>query len=214
MLEINLLPPELKKNSKVFFEIPKVKLVPILIWAAAVLLILEVMIGGFAFIQKRRIDGLVSSWQGLMPLKKKADFLREDTRALEAKVSSFDRLAVRRFEWARKLNGLSDSITQGVWLTSLSIEKKDAELNRAPLNSQMPQKPRQKRWLLLNGRAVSLRGDETELVAKFIKSLKGNEAFFESFDDIELTSSKRESMGAVEVMGFTLKCYFKDNVEF
>lgn len=194
MLEINLLPPEAKKG-KILFGLPKIKMVVLFIWIGAFLLASEVVIGGFALFQKHRIERLVVVWQELMPLKKKADFLRDDVRMLESKAVSFDRLIGRRFEWAKKLNSLSDSITQGVWLTSFSLEKKE------------------KKWLLLAGRAVSLKGDETELLARFIKSLKGNQAFFDSFDDIELASSKMELMGQTEVMGFILKCRFKDNVE-
>jgi hypothetical protein len=64
--------------------------------------------------------------------------------------------------------------------------------------------------LVLQGSAVSQSpGEEAAVVGKFMESLRNSKDFFADFEDIKLSSIQRKKLGAIEVMDFTVVCYFK-----
>jgi hypothetical protein len=128
---------------------------------------------------------------------------------------------VKRFGWAKKLNDLSDSMTSGLWLSSLEYDEKTGEKPaaggaRAPTNDKGKMaspggvtERTTNRYLILSGYASSMGEQGTSLIGKFIKSLKDNAGFYSDFGDIELGSIKAEKIQDQEVMSFKLTCMFK-----
>jgi hypothetical protein len=77
-------------------------------------------------------------------------------------------------------------------------------------SAQMPGDTVGKQILILKGSAVSPTSEEeTALVGKFIESLRNNKDFYGDFEDIKLSSIQRKKTGSMEVMDFTIICYFK-----
>ena len=104
-------------------------------------------------------------------------------------------------------------MTDGVWLNSLylSIEAPDADAMMMQDFSQPQVIPPEIQTLVLKGTAVSPSpGEETAVVGKFIESLRDNKDFFADFQDIKVTTIERKKLGQIEVMDFTIVCYFKE----
>jgi hypothetical protein len=129
---------------------------------------------------------------------------------------------VKRFLWSKKLNSLSDSMTPGIWLSSLDYDEKAGEKISAggakqqiakskPASSGPAAEKITNKCLVLSGYASSMGEQGTASIGKFIKSLKENPEFYSDFDDIELGSIKAEKIQDQETMSFKLTCMFKQS---
>jgi len=196
MIQINLLPKELRKKKKKL-KVPDVTLVFLPITAALVgLLILIQLIMMLAIgINKGTYARLDKEWKEILPDIKMVDALKKEVARIQAKVNAIDELMVKRILWSRKMNDLNDSLIPGIWLTKLNLVSSRG--SNEVLN--------------LEGSASSAYGDETATVGKFIESLKGNESFFSDFSDIELEGMQRRVIKEIEVMNFKINGYFRKN---
>jgi len=194
MIQINLLPKELRKKKKKL-KVPDVTLVFLPITAALVgLLILIQLIMMLAIgINKGTYARLDKEWKEILPDIKMVDALKKEVARIQAKVNAIDELMVKRILWSRKMNDLNDSLIPGIWLTKLNLVSSRG--SNEVLN--------------LEGSASSAYGDETATVGKFIESLKGNESFFSDFSDIELEGMQRRVIKEIEVMNFKINGYFE-----
>ena len=224
MIEINLLPEELKKIQARFKKIdmptidmknlPYITIGAILI---GVLIIIQVIAFIVGVIGKANLSSLSKRYSTILPSKKEADSLKSQIDLINKKVHAIDELMVKRFSWARELNSLSDSMTAGIWLTELSYDEKFVSLanvkganNKAKVESAKSPEKVLLRYLTISGYASS-RGEEgTALIGKFIKILKDNQEFYIYFSDIELGSIKSEKVEDQEVMSFKITCFFKE----
>lgn len=191
MIEINLLPKELRKKKKVAFKMPEVnvKILPIGIGFFAILILTQLALGMAISSKTKAFESLNEEWNKIFPEKREVDALKKEVNEIERKVDIIDQLIVKRTLWSRKLSDLSNSMISGIWLTKLSLQK-NKQLN-------------------IEGNAYSSYGDETAVVGRFIKSLKENEDFFSDFSKIELGQIQRRSIKDAEVMRFVISCYFK-----
>ena len=221
MIELNLLPKNLcleqKKSKKTAFNIrlPKINIPPmhIIISVIGIIFISQAILGIIGLTQKKRKVALSAELALIASQEKVATTLKEEVDVLLRKLSIIDSLTQGSLLWSEKLYDVSMALIDGVWLRSLSLGTEALQVPRAVYNAPgqatpAVQMPRQ--FLVLKGSAVSSSsGDETAIVGKFIDSLKNNESFFEDFDDIKLSSIQRKKKGEIELMEFTLVCYFK-----
>jgi len=115
---------------------------------------------------------------------------------LNGKLSAINELTSKSILWSKKMSDLSAAITEGVWLSELSLHDE-----KGPKNEQA---------MLLKGSVFSYtEGEEAAIIGSFINSLKYNKGFFEDFKDIKLESSRMRSIAELEVMDFSIICYFK-----
>lgn len=220
MIEINLLPAEKRKRLKkpLSFELEplKGKLVPIACGAVGLLLVTYLIIWLAVGIKSHSLQVLNKRWDEIQPQKKEAEMLKAQTEDLGAKTGILNDLLTRQFLWSEKLNQLSDSMISGVWLTRLSVEQKSMEVHgKAPVSKSSRKKVEEvqtilKRALVLRGSAITLEEEATATVGKFMKSLRENEDFFKDFEKIELGTIRSRKIKDVEVMDFSLECYFKE----
>lgn len=194
MIELNLLPEELKKK-RTRIELPEIPLIPIAVVFVGVLLIVQFIMGSLIFLSKRQLVGLDKKWQDLAPKKVELDKVKDQVAATGKKVEAIEGLIEKRLNWSRLLNELSNSLTANIWLTELSYDERG--------------KDNKIRTLTLLGSAAGKDEETTALIAHFIKALKDNKNFFTEFDNIELISIKKGHMAKQDVMNFILACSFR-----
>lgn len=200
MIEINLLPEELrkqpKKNEFPQISISKLPLRRIAIIAIVAFVVLQLLAATALFFKKNSLKKLNRRIAELETTYKIAKSYKIDMQGLNDKVSAINELTSKSILWSKKMSDLSAAITDGVWLKELSLHDE-----KGPKNEQA---------MLLKGSVFSYtEGEEAAMIGSFINSLKSNKGFFEDFSDIRLESSRMRSIAELEVMDFTIICYFK-----
>ncbi|HOX54204.1 MAG: PilN domain-containing protein [Candidatus Omnitrophica bacterium] len=191
MIEINLLPPELRRKEPTFkVPIPKETLFLFGGAVISVLIIIHLLLVGALAAKKAKFWGLNMEWQKIVPEKNKIDGLKNEQKEITEKIKSIEKLTKKgRISWAKKLNIMSDVLPQGVWIRLINFTGKE---------------------LTIEGSSVSLRGEEVILVNKFASALKNNTDFYSDFKDLEVGTIKRRQIKTVEVADFTLVANFKE----
>lgn len=229
MIEINLLPEELKKKAARFkkfelsaFNLQGLPFMKIGIAAAALLIALHITLylaGAFA---SSSLSALSKKYDEILPKSQEADKLKVQLEDMNKRVRAIDTLMLKRFSWANKLNYLSDSMTPGIWLSELDydetpgekpLERIAAGANSGKQKGLMARPLTLKtvaRYLEISGYASSMGEEGTASIGKFIKSLKENDGFYSDISDIELVSIKSDKVAGQEVMSFRISCLFKN----
>jgi len=196
MIEINLLPENLRKENKKYKinipTIPKKKLFKIFFAVAGLLIFIHVFLTTVLVVKKVRLSGLTKQWEDIRPIKEEIDLLKKDMNFAEDKVRTIERLTTgTKIIWSEKLNIISNVIPDGVWLRRVFISGYDFEIE---------------------GSAVSKRGEEMIVVGKFANNLKKNNRFYCDFEDIEIGSIKRRKIGSIEIVDFVIRASLKKDL--
>ncbi|MFH1202621.1 MAG: PilN domain-containing protein [Candidatus Omnitrophota bacterium] len=183
MIEINLLPAQLRKKRKVIPNLPAKVFLILPSVVVGILIFLHLLFIGIILIEKNQISGLQQEWQALTDKKKEAEDIRSQLGLMEGKLGGIAQLSEGRIPWVVKLNKISDFLPQGLWLTRLSIDAKT---------------------LNLEGSAISLKSEEMSLISKCLQDLKADKDFFADFSDLELKSIQRRYIKDIEVVDFII----------
>lgn len=232
MIEINLLPEDLRKKEPKFgkfdlsvidldnVNMKKMPLVNIGIIAITVLVVFHLILFLVGSNSKASLNALAKKNEALSPKKKEADSLKSELDLINKKVTAIDGLMVKRFSWAKKLNALSDAATSGIWLTELSYDERIgdkvvsvARTSNSKLKKSSTRSVAEKvisRYMVLSGYASSMGEQGTALIGKFIKNLKDSPRFYSDFSEITLDSIKSDKFQDQEVMNFKITCLFKE----
>ncbi|MFH1655608.1 MAG: PilN domain-containing protein [Candidatus Omnitrophota bacterium] len=191
MIEVNLLPPELrKKEPKFMLAIPKETLYFVGGVVIAILVLMHIILISNLIVKKAKNSNLNRKKQQILPYREKLDGIEDEQGRIYDKIRSIDKLTKKgRINWTRKLNIISDALPQGVWLRR--IEFTGAEL-------------------IIEGSSVSLKNQEVILINNFTTALKNNEDFSSDFQNIELGSIKRRPIKDIEVADFVLTTKLKE----
>lgn len=146
MIEINLLPKELRKKE-VRFEIPLDSLLKILV----IVLLIHLSLTVTTAVRKAKLDSLNKNFFEFQEKKIAYDDLKKEIEILEKNRSNLDQLKGKRIIWSEKLNFISDTIPKGIWLKELSFSKGKFKII---------------------GSCVSKRSDETERIQIFLSRLR------------------------------------------
>jgi hypothetical protein len=227
MIEINLLPQEMRKKEPRFkpiefgeIDLKNLPVKNIGIAIVVVLVSLHVILFVVGSQSKSRAAAMMKKYNSIMPERNSALALKSQIDLMNRKVAAIDQLMVKRFGWAEKLSSLNDSITPGIWLSELTYDEKMSERTMKVVTKQAApggkgQALKQStekvalKYLVISGYASSMGEQGTASIGKFIKSLKDNPEFYSDFSNIELGSIKSEKMQDQEVMSFKLTCMFK-----
>ncbi|MBM3251996.1 MAG: PilN domain-containing protein [Candidatus Omnitrophica bacterium] len=191
MIEINLLPPQLRKKEPVFkLAIPRETLYLVGGAILAILIFIHIILIGALTVRSIRYSNLNRIWQGLLPDKEKIDALNKEQKKISERTNSIAKLTKKgRVSWAKKLNMISDVVPQGVWLRRIEFTGTE---------------------LIIEGSSVSLKGEEVILVNRFSSALKNNKDFYSDFKDMELDSIKQRQIKNMEVADFILVTKLKE----
>lgn len=219
MIELNLLPQDMrtihkKRKSQLDIKLPKVAPTPLIVSVITVIILSQVVLGVFSIVQQKRLASVSSKLNNIMPKYKVAEVLKQEADALNGKITVIDSLASGSLVWAEKLYDLNNSVIDGVWLRSLSLDKELPKDGRQVLSgvkmAALSRRAPERETMVLEGSAVSSNSEAaTAIVGRFIDSLKSNGDFFEDFEEIKLSSIQRQTLGETEIMNFTIICYFK-----
>ena len=218
MIELNLLPKELRKKRRKI-ELPEIPIIPITVAYVAILVGIQVILGSAVFLKKQELAGLKKKWQLMEPKKKELDAKKTDISSAVKKVNVIEDLMKQRISWSLLLNEVSNSLTPNIWLTELDYNEeitrkstssaKSAKNKKENIQSKAQASSEKTMTLTISGQATG-RGEEgTAYIARFIKALKENPGFFKDFDDIELVSIKQGSVAGQDIMNFTILCKIK-----
>lgn len=200
MIEINLLPKELRVTRK-FFVLNKEFYISVGLGAGMILLafflFLLAIVGGQEMAltkTEKELGRLDSDRRGIKELKADIRFLQSQSQTAEG-------LLKHSLLWSKKMNQASDLLQSGIWLTKLELQSRSISSEKRELKGDAA--------LLIQGRVYSRDREEAAVVGKYISALKGNEDFFKDFEDIRLENVQSRLLGGVSVSEFTLVCSLK-----
>jgi hypothetical protein len=228
MIEINLLPEELRKKESRFphlnlsqFNVQDIPILKIVAIGGVALLAVQAVVIILGLIVKFNSGLLDKHYEALLPNKREIQTLKADCETMSKKVQAIDDLMVRRFGWARKLSDLSDAITPEVWLTAISYNERIVERQnkaaskvfRDDFGKEVTKVVMEKiaaRDLVLEGYAISTREEGAAMVGKLVKNLERNARFYSDFVDISVGAIKAVKFDGQDVVSFKLTCRFRD----
>jgi hypothetical protein len=221
MIEINLLPEDLKKKRKQF-AMPKIQLgsLPVIGGIAGLVIVVHLLLLLIVSINKSAYARMSEEWKAAKPEKEAIELIKRDNIRTKKDVDTIKRLMGKKALWSKKLNQLSDLIIPGVWYTKLSIETKTIVLEKKTLTAKprmgMAGRPERETreivYLNIEGEVSSAYGEEVAIIGKYIDNLKSDPDFFGFFSDIELAETNLHSILETEVMQFGINCYFKEGM--
>ncbi|OGX29746.1 MAG: hypothetical protein A3F87_03540 [Omnitrophica WOR_2 bacterium RIFCSPLOWO2_12_FULL_51_24] len=194
MIEINLLPPELRVKKKEPMKLPSLPIIPVAAGVVCLLIAIQVLLWLFIQVKSVSRDSLKKKIASIAASNKDAMTIDSSLREISSRVEVIGKLLNSRFDAAKKLNDLSDSMVSGIWLRSINVKVS-------------------KETLIIEGSNIVI-GDSGEgSISKFVNSLKENESFSSDFDDIELAKVERRKVQNTEIMDFVIICHLKKGKE-
>ena len=193
MIEINLLPEELRKKKtessfNLNIEAEKLKF---LIGGGAIGFLIFIVIVFFlgSFIRGAQIKRLLARENNFSGRLSQIDSVNKEIAVLKSKMTTLDQLTKRKFLWAEKLNQLSDLTLPGIWFTHIYTDTE----NR----------------LIIEGSVVSKSEEAMAFVGKLMKNLKDDQLFFRDFNNIKLESVQRKIKEERDMVDFKIALYFR-----
>lgn len=197
MIEINLLPEELKAKAKIKAKpvkpkevhvsqasLEKVKylfyLIPLILGG---LLIAHILLACVAIFKNNQLGMLNNKWRTLEPQRKMlADFSQEYAAFSEDEKTVLQAVQ-QRVGWAEKLNKLSLYLPSGIWFNAIKVSEGN---------------------FVLDASVISLQKDEMGLINKLIESLKADPGFFKDFSSLGVGSVNKRTVASFEIADFVL----------
>jgi len=182
MIEINLLPEELRKKRreiKVISEISKAIILRIIV----IVFFIHLGLGLLTLIRLINLHRLNRIWSEFGGKREEFDNLRKEMETLEKIKLDLNKLAGIKILWSKKLNIISDKIPKGIWLREIFCSKDKFKIEAS---------------------CVSKKLDKTERIRNFLENLRKDSDFSKDFRSLELESVTRKSIKGQEILDFTL----------
>jgi Tfp pilus assembly protein PilN len=186
MIEINLLPEELKAKSKAKKTVMAIEpkyflyLIPFIF---GILVCVYIYLLTVNIVKNRQLTILNAKWQKLEPERKASEDFKKQYAFLTEGAQAIGQLTKENINWSEELNKLSLLLPSGIWFNELSISPDD---------------------FVLYGSVVSLQKEGMSLITEFIDRLKKDAAFSRDFKSLELGSTQWKSIGGYDIVDFTL----------
>lgn len=185
MIEINLSPEKLKVKAKRFAKVSIeskyfLYLIPLLF---TVLILAHICLAAVGIAKNLQFSQLNSKWRLLQPQRGLLNDVKKEYDLLASGAKVTRELNSRRINWSEKLNRLSQDLPSGIWFNEILISRKD---------------------FILKASVVSLQKEEMRAINKFIDSLKNDKRFLSDFNNLELGSVQKKSVGGYDVVDFIL----------
>ena len=186
MIEINLLPEELKsKTQKTGFGQSYIFLgIPLIIF---ILLFIQLILLVRYSAKVHSLSVLNGKWVALAPKVKMVEDLKKSSGTAAAD-SQAAKLVSQRIDWSEKLYLLSKYLPNGICFTSLSLVEKE---------------------FILKGSVISLQKEEMNLINKFLTDVSKDKNFIGDFGSLELSSVQESQKSSFEIVDFVLSGVLK-----
>ena len=191
MLEINLVPKNLRKKRKSHFAWGEMKIplevvvgigggfVFLLIFVHVLLLIINI-----SCLTRHKM--LKNEWTKIIPQKEKADSILSQLRNMQLRKNTIKGISpddINSSSWAVKLNILSDVLPNGVWLKKVALSEK---------------------ILFVEGSSISTQNRDLLDIHHLITSLKNSNAFLENLTSLDLGTIQRRKIRDIEIIDFLI----------
>jgi len=189
MIEINLLPKNLRRKSKKGKFLGNINIpLEVVIGAGGglfmILIFSHILLLGVGFSKLAIYKSFKNQFQSLQPQKEKADAVIKELRDLQASSKAVHQIAGgETILWSQKLNILSDSLPRGVWLKKVALNEN---------------------VFFIEGSAIASEDNEMINVHTLTSNLKESNLFFDHLGDLELGSIQRKKIEKVEIADFVL----------
>lgn len=192
MIEINLLPQELKTKAKKF-GIDSKSILYFILLAFGIIIFVHIYLFAVTVAKNCQLRLLNNKWEKLEPQRKILGNFKNKYEVLSADAETIQQLITQRINCSEKLNKLSINLPSGVWFNELAISSRD---------------------FTLKGSVVSLQKEEMVLINKFMNNLKNDAGFLKDFNNLELSSIKRVTVSSYDIVDFILAGNLKTNDKF
>jgi hypothetical protein len=202
MIELNLLPKELRKKKKHLPEIPKIPMLPVAVCVVGILIAMHL---SMILLVKNKRDLSVTlreKWDQMQPQREKTERITKEIDELQRRIAAIKKIAKPDLDWSQLLMGLNQAVIPNIWLSDFEV-KFTEKGSKVRASGDVPV------LLGITGYALGKSEEGTSLVAKFITSLKKNKDFSIYFGDIGLESMRNLKIADEEAMMFRLNCRFK-----
>jgi Tfp pilus assembly protein PilN len=202
MIEINLLPVELRVKARVKkAEAPvvtqgaklKIDQEKVFLYAIpailGVLILLHLYFAVLTIMRNSEMVSLNKKWLVLEPQKKAFDEFNNEYSSVTFDASAMQKLTQQRVLWAAKLNKLSLSLPSGVWFNEVSMNG---------------------RFLNIQGSVISLQKEEVSLLNKFLDNLKADKDFSSDFLKQEVSFVQKKNVGGYDIADFVIAGVLKN----
>ncbi len=234
MIEINLLPEELRKKQMPKLAMPDIPVAGVKI-GVVVFLGLHALVVLTVILMNARLGAMRTEAGELGQMNRQITSQKAQTIAMQSRLKQIDGLTQRKFLWTSLLNALSDSTIKGVWLNRLSVvEKKEKTIAKQAKNMIPGKKSPAAGMRVVGGESKSApakataaksksaaffkvlhiegsvvgQGRETETVGRFIQEIENNKLFTELFSDIELVNMFHKKIKEHDVYEFLIECWY------
>jgi len=193
MININLIPPGLRKNSAglsaASINIPQEILLGVVGGVVFLILTVHLILGAVWLTAAGHLSFDKLQWQKVLSDKSQLDDIYNKSRELRKKISDISDMTVKKIVvWSPKLNVISDVLPRGMWLRKMVLDKGS---------------------LTIEGSVVSKNHDEITNVGNFVSALKKNAAFMKDFSSLEVNSIQRGNRSSMEVADFIITAKLK-----
>lgn len=204
MIELNLLPKELRKVKRVSMQLEKIPVAKIAIAVLLGLIALHLLLIFFDAQNHSILKKLTAEWNNMQGQREETGKLTREIIALEKKLEAVRGITESEFNWAKLLSGLNNSVIPNIWLSKLELTFQDfKKKEKKGASEKVPIA------VSITGYALGSSQEATSIVAKFITSLKKNTEFSDYFREIELHNMVAREVDGKEVMRFVLNCRLK-----
>jgi len=189
MIEINLLPQELKRKPKkpgIDLESPEtLYFIPLVF---GVLIAMHILLGLFFIFKNVQLGILNNNWKKLESQTKALKEFRSESAQLSEDARALQEITSHSIRWAAKLNRLSLDLPSGIWFRYLTVNALNLDIRAS---------------------VFALQKKELAAVNKFMDNLKQDKDFFGDFTKLELGTIERKTLGGYEIAEFTLTAALK-----
>lgn len=188
MIEINLLPAELRKKDAAKFS--RVEFSPKIIFLGLSLLLLPDLIIILVILTKSLLLWQINSaFKKIEPHKAQIDEIIGLTQKSKSLQELFPRLNAARPAIAMEMNAIANLIPKGVWLNELSFSQGNWEIK---------------------GSCFSISSSEMAQIGKFVNALKAEKKMAKEFAGLELASAQRKALAVTEIVDFVISSKTKE----
>jgi Tfp pilus assembly protein PilN len=186
MIEINLLPEELKakaKPKKIAMAIESKYFLYPIPFIFGILVCVYIYLLGLNLAKNRQLTQLNAKWQKLEPQRKILEDFKKRYALSTEDAKAIEQLTKENINWSEKLNKLSLLLPSGIWFNEIAISPGD---------------------FVLRGSVVSLQKKGMDLITEFIDRLKKDTAFSGDFKNLELSSTQWKTIAGYDIVDFVL----------
>ena len=212
MIEINLLPEQLRKKESVKIALPEIPIKKTIFVALGAIFGLQALFTLFTVFLGFQEASYTRQIQALQDTNKEITRQKSETISIHNRLKDARAATSRKFYWSSLLNALSNSMTKGVWLRAFYVSDMEPKSNTsskpadpAPTSDKKTTKDK---FLIIEGSAVGA-GQETAFIGKFLKQLKDNPMFTNLFQDIKPSNINQRRIKEYDVYDFMIICRFR-----